>query len=144
MRIEHASLLQVQQSVGGQSTLVENDVLDVVARLQEIDPNLFVVYQEAGNYFTIVETCKDGKERGVTNVKELTPDVVDYVRMIGSDSWDVVAEMEKMDREADAAREHGFKEKVGEIGERLHHALRRDRGFDKQRIWVPERYGAKL
>lgn len=139
MRIEHASLLQVQQGIGGQAVLVEDDVLDVVRRLQEIDPSLFVTYHEQGDYFSIVEMCPDGAERIVNNVKELTPDIIEYVRMIGSEGWDVVAEMEKMDQQADRNARHRFAESVGEIGERLHHALRKDLGFDKNRIWVPGR-----
>lgn len=136
MKIEHASLLQVQKGLGGKKVLIENDVLDVVKQLQEISPDLFVNYIEQGDYFAIVENCPDGVERLVTTVKDLTPAVVEHIRKIGSDSWDAVAEMERTDDAASANKKHEFGERVGEIGERLHHALRKD--FQAQdKIWVP-------
>ena len=42
-----------------------------------------------------------------------------------------------MDDAAERSKKRAFQERVGEIGERLHHALRKDLGYDKDRIWLP-------
>ncbi len=140
MDIEHSSLTQVQRGIGGELVTIEDDVLDVARRLKEIHPSLHVYFNEQGGYFTIYELCDDGRERIVTNVNELDGRLIGYFEMLASESWDVIAEMDRMDDQAGRDKEHRFAEKVGEIGERLHHALRKD--FQAtDRIYVPERYG---
>lgn len=144
MEIERAPLPQVTMSINGRKIPVESDVFDVVRRLQEISPRLFVNYIEQGDYFAIVEHCKDNVERLVTTTTKLTPDVVEHVRKIGSDSWDVGKEMDRMDDAAARSKKHQFFEKIGEIGERLHHALKKDLSYDQSRIWLPERLKEKV
>lgn len=139
MEIRHASLLQIQRGRDGRKVLIENDVLDIVRQLQEIDPNLHVNFNEVSGHFSVVETCPDGEERLVTTVQELTPQLVDHIRKIGSESWnrELGYQIAKMDDEAKRDKDHATSERVGEIGERLHHALRADKEV-KDRIWIPE------
>jgi len=140
MDIEHADLIQVQRAIGGRHAgalvTIENDVLDVVRRLKEIDPHLGVYWNEVGEYFVIYEMCDDGAERLVTTVKELDPKLISYFERLAHESWDVVAEMEKMDDLAEKDKKYRFAERVGEIGERLHHALRKDYEF-KDKVFLP-------
>lgn len=143
MDIEHstvpyASLAEVQAGRGAELVNVEDDVLDVVRRLKEIHPGLNVRWNPRQEYFTIYELCDDGRERLVTNVTELDPRLIAHFEMLASESWDAVAEMDRMDDKADAEKKHAFEERVGEIGERLHHALRSDYEV-KDRIFVPEK-----
>lgn len=141
--IEHADLLQVQRGIDGHLTLVEDDVLDVGRRLKEIHPSLRVYRNEQKHpehgwegYFVIYELCEDGEERVVTTVKHLDARLIEHFEMLASESWDAVAEMDRMDDTAEKAKEDAFAEKVGEIGERLHHSLASDYEF-KHRIFVP-------
>lgn len=137
--IVRAPLPVVQASIGKRRILVESDVFNVVEQLQELDPRLSVNFIDQGEngWYSIVETTPDGTEHLVTTVLELTPAVVDHVRMLGSDGYDAVAEMDKLDDQAAKDKKRRFAEHVGEIGERLHHALRKDFGNDKSRIYLP-------
>lgn len=141
MDINHADLIQVQRAIGGKYdgclVAIEDDVLDVARRLKEIHPSLHVYFNEVGGYFVIYEMCEDGTERLVTTVKELDGKLIKYFEMLNSESWDAVAEMEKMDDQAEKNKKTAFAEKVGEIGERLHHALRKDFEF-KDRVFLPK------
>ena len=140
MDINHADLIQVQRAIGGKYdgclVAIEDDVLDVARRLKEIHPSLHVYFNEVGGYFVIYEMCEDGTERLVTTVKELDGKLIKYFEMLNSESWDAVAEMERMDETAERNRKAAFAERVGEIGERLHHALRKDYEV-KDRITLP-------
>lgn len=145
MDIEHASLTQVVQGINGELIAIEDDVLDVARRLKEIHPSLHVYFNQQRHpkhgddgYFVIYELCDDGKERLVTTAKELDPRLIAHFERLASESYDVVAEMDKMDDQAEKDKDHVFAEQVGEIGERLHHALRRDKEV-KDRIFLPER-----
>ena len=134
--IEHADFTQVQRGIGGELITIDDDVLDVVRRLKEISPTLNVRYNEQQEYFVIYELCVDGRERLVTTVKELDPRLIHYFEMLASESWDAVAEMEKMDQQAEKDKKHRFAERVGAIGERLHFALRKDMEV-KDQIYLP-------
>lgn len=138
--IEHADLIQVQRAIGGRYDgcliAIEDDVLDVVRRLKEISPRLNVRFNEIGEYFVIYELCEDGTERLVTTVKELDGRLISHFEMLASESWDAVQEMDRMDDQAEKDKKARFVEKVGEVGERLHHAIRADLEC-KDRIWVP-------
>jgi hypothetical protein len=138
MDIVRAPLPVVQASIGKRRILIESDVFNIVEQLQEISPTLSVNFIDQGEngWYSIVETTPDGREHHVTTVLELTPAVVEHVKMLGSESYDAVAEMEKMDDQAALDKKRRFAERIGEVGERLHHALRKDYNV-KDRIWVP-------
>lgn len=137
MDIERADLVSVQRGIKGELIAIEDDVLDVVRRLREIHGGLNVRWNERGEYFVIYELCDDGRERLVTTVKELDPRLIRHFEMLASESWDAVAEMEKMDDQAERDKKQAFAEKMGESGERLHHAIRKDYEV-KDRIFLPE------
>jgi hypothetical protein len=141
--IENATLAQVQRGIGGELILIEDDVLDVVRRLKEIHPSLNVWYNEQQGYFVIYELCDDGRERVVTTVRELDARLISHFEMLASESWNAVAEMDRMDDQADRDKKYRFAERVGEIGERLHHALRRDYEA-KDRIYLPDDFDKRL
>ena len=134
--IPYASISEVQAGRGAELVNVEDDVLDVVRRLKEIHPGLNVTWNPYQEYFTVYELCEDGRERIVTNVTELDPRLIAHFEMLASDDWDPVKEMDRMDDEAEENQKKVFAEQVGEIGERLHHALASDYEF-KHRIFVP-------
>lgn len=129
-----ASLAQVKKGRYGQLVEIGQDVLDVCARLREIDSSLTVQYSEDAGAFRIGEVGPDGKDRVICWVTELSADLPDHIQRVGKENY--AAEMERLDREADRAREHTFHEQIGEIGERLHHAVGKDLGW-KDRAFVP-------
>lgn len=134
MLIEPASLAQVRTGRNGRRILIEEDVLDVARQLRELDESLRVYWNEAGEYFVIVEVLPNGDESLVTTAQELTPALVGHMRQIAKENF--AEELERMDRQADRERDHAFAESVGEHGERAAHALRKDLLFGG-RIFVP-------
>jgi hypothetical protein len=126
MELQHATLTQVRAGRDGRRVLVEDDVLGIVRELKEIDPNLTVHWNEYGEFYAIGEMLPDGTESLVTTVPELDARLPEHMRMLQSSGYNYVKEMERQDREAEKAKEHRFSEQVGERGERLAHALRKD------------------
>lgn len=124
--MSQASLLQVKRGRNGRLVQIERDVLDVVQRIKEISPRLSVDYNDGGGYFRVIEHCDDDRERLVTTCTELDNRVVERIREISNPGYDFVAEVERLDNEAEKRKQHEFAEEVGEKGERLAHALRKD------------------
>lgn len=139
MQIPNASLIQVKTGRDGRQYTIEQDTLDIVKRIKEIDPRLSVSYNEFGGYFVISELCLDGTERLVTTITELDGRILDHLRKIGSDSWDIGKELERAEDEAHAAQQYAFSEEMGDKSEQLAHALRKDLNV-QNKIIVPAGY----
>lgn len=136
MEIARASFAQLSRGKDGRKVLIEEDVGDIAKRLAEIDPGLFVQWVEDGEYFRVIQRTENGSEHIVTTALELSPALVEHVRMLGSEDYDVAKEAERIDCEADREKDRQFAEKIGERGELLAHALRKDKQV-KQSIVVP-------
>ncbi len=136
MQLQYASLAQVRKGKGGRNVVVENDVMDVVRRISEIDPNLSVHWNDDGEFFEIRELCKDGKERLVLTTQMLDQRLLDHLRLIGSPDWNVGEEMERHEDKREKDLDHAYHEKVGPIGERMAHALRKDLEY-QGRVFLP-------
>lgn len=139
MEIARASLAQLQRGRDGRKLLITEDVGDIAKRIAEIDPTLFVRFNEDGEFFQVFQRIEEGplvKEQLVTTAQELTPALVEHVRMLGSEDYDLAKEADRIDREAEKNRDHRFSEKIGERGELLAHALRKDKQV-KTHIIVP-------
>jgi hypothetical protein len=135
MELQPATFAQVQRARNGRMVVVEDDVLDVVRQLQQFDRNLRVRYAENTGHFVVYEQSEDG-EKLVLTAQDLDQRVVERVLQISHSSYDYVQELEAGDRQREADREHQFKEQVGEIGERLHHAMAKDLGRT-DRAFIP-------
>lgn len=131
------SLSQFKKGRDGRRLLVTEDVFDVAKGLTAIDPSLCLRWNDVGEYFVVYQRFENGDEKLVTTTHELSPALLRRVEEITHPSYDYVAEMERMDREADKAREHAFNEKVGEIGERLAHAVRKDVQA-QNKVFIPD------
>jgi hypothetical protein len=141
VEIQHATLAQVRDGRDGKRVLVEEDVLDVTRQIRQIDPSLGVYWNEYGEHFVITETLPDGAEKLVTTALELDQRLVAYLRMLIHPGYDYGREIDRMDDQAERDKDHEFAERVGPLGEKLAHALRKDLQV-KSRIYVPERYDA--
>jgi hypothetical protein len=129
MDLEPATFAQVRRARDGRVVLIEDDVLGVVADIQRIDPTLRVRYAEAGEYFVVYQLCDhDGDERLVTTSQTFDQRLVERIRQITHESYDLAGELAREDDRRDRERDHEFSEQVGEIGERLFHAMRKDKG----------------
>lgn len=137
MQIPHASILQFRTGRDGKRVVVDSDVLDIAKQIRAIGP-LDVVWNEYGEYYTIIEHCADGRERLVTTTTELDQRVVDRLMMISHTDYDYKKEMDRMDKEADKAKDHRFNEEIGEHGEKLRHALRKDLQVQST-VYVPRK-----
>ena len=142
MEIPNASLVQVRTGRDGQQITIEQDVLDIAKRIKEIDPRLSVHWNEFGGYFVIIEHCLDGAERLVTTVQELDQRILDHLRKIGSDGWDVGKELERAENEAHAAHDYAFGEQMGEGSEKLAHAIKKDLG-DQSKVFIPAGFSTR-
>ncbi len=128
MRIEPATINQVITGRGGRKILVEDDVCGVAKQLKEIDDRLALEYNESGEYFMILllGAGLGGRPHCVTTCQELHGGVVEHIRRLANGTYDVGAEGDQIDRQADANNDWQFRENVGEISEKLAHAIRTD------------------
>ena len=127
MEIKHASIAQVLAGRNGRQIAVENDVGEIARQIKEIDPSLSLHFNEFGEYYVVVETLQSGKESRVTTVPHdgLDSRLLEELRRI-SKVKDFAAEIEEMDRRADREKDYRFEQKIGEAGERMAHAIRKD------------------
>lgn len=126
MEIVPATLAQVRAGRDGRRILIEDDVLDVATQLKAIDDSLSLHWNENGSYFFVVHTDEKGTENLVLTARELDNRVVDRATQIGSAGYDYLAEVDRLDKQAERDADHRFSEQTGEVGERLAHALRQD------------------
>lgn len=142
MEIEAASIDQLKRADNGRMVLIEADVGNVVADLQAIDGDLKVRYSEAGDYFVLYKETPlpDGSVQQdlVLTSQKLDQRIVKRFQQISHESYDFVKEMEKKDAQADRDKEHEFEEKVGAIGEKLAHSLRKDLGHKKDAGYIAD------
>lgn len=139
MEIQRASFAQLSRGKDGRKILIEEDVGDVAKRIAQIDPTLFVKWNEQGEYFMVIQRLREGereREQLVTTALELSPALVEHIEALGSERYDLAKEAERIDKAAEAEKDRRFEEQIGERGEVLAHALRKDKGI-KTSIIVP-------
>jgi hypothetical protein len=126
IEIEPASLTQVIRGKGGRLVYVDDDVCGYARNLRDIDPSLRLAYNEVGEYYVVYQVLQDGSEHLVSTAQELDGRLVERIRKVTSSAYDPGRELDLLHDAAD--REHGrqFTQRVGEVGERLAHAIRQD------------------
>lgn len=141
MEIRPASIAQVAQARDGRMIEIGDDVGNVAKSLQQIDPGLRLRYSEAGEYFVVYwrpDEWDEGDGQLVLTAQECDQRIVKRVQEIAQPGYDFAAELERLDEQTRTEKEHEWSERVGETGERLAHALRKDRGYDQSRVFIPE------
>lgn len=126
MEIQPASIAQVRLRDTGGIFTVDEDVGHIAAQVREVDPSLSLHWSDGGGYFEVREACQDGKDRMVLTCTELDGRVIERLRQIRHSSYDFVREVDRMDAQADREREWASHNRIGEVGEKLAHALRKD------------------
>jgi hypothetical protein len=129
MRIQPASLAQLQQSASGRWLEIESDVGSVALQLKEIADTLGIELHlrlsEVTGVFKVIQVI-NGEEQLVTSAQEADQRLVDRVREVTSPQYDLAKAAEALERQKDRDFDHEQAEKVGDVGERLAHALRKD------------------
>ena len=137
MDVTPATMAQVRQGRGGKFVHLDNEVAHA---LRELDPGLRLRYSESGGYYVVyfVEDRGDKgtKEHLVLTAQECDHRIVARCMFIDSRGYDYGEEIERIDRLAEVEHDRIRREQVGEIGARLHQALRKERGWDKDTIFV--------
>jgi hypothetical protein len=121
----------------GRMVLIDDDVANVVRDLQEIDPGLRVRFSMEEGVFVVYHRRLevDGeREKLVTTAHELDQRIVRRVREISRPGYDFVAELDRLDREAECRKDREFSEKIGPHAERLAWALRQDLGRNERAV----------
>ena len=130
-----STLAQVRRASDGRLIPVDGDVFDVCQRIREVDRSLGVEFNLKSEQYRIYEEGDDGVRRTVKWVAELTPDLPEHLRQLLH--TDYARELERVDRQAERDAAHAFHERVGPVGERLAHAVRKDLGI-KRNVVIPK------
>lgn len=135
MELQPASIAQVRQARNGANVIVTDDVGSVCQQLREIDPGLRVRYSEAGGFFAVYHE-ENGREYLVLTAQELDARIVARVREISSPGYDYSKALQDGEERRKADHDARVNEMVGEVGERLFHAIGQDTGRVKP-VTVP-------
>lgn len=125
MEIRPATLDQIQKGRNGKKVVITNDVGDVAKKLKEVDPTLELHYNESAQYFVVIQRVGN-IEHLVTTALDLDDRIVERIKKITKPEYNYEEESIAIKKQADKDLEHRRKEQVGEIGERLAHAIRKD------------------
>lgn len=138
MEIKPATLTQITRARDGRMVLIDDDIGNVAHDLHEIDPGLRLRYSEAGRYF-VVYWQEDGEEDGnghlVLTAEECDQRIIQRVKEIMRESYDYVAELDKLEEQKQKDADYKLSQQVGEASERLAFALRKERQV-KNRAFV--------
>ncbi len=129
MKIEPATIAQFQQSASGRWLEIESDVGSVALQIKELADQLGIELHlrvsERTGIFKVVQVI-DGEEQLVTSAQECDGRLVERLREVTSPSYDLGGEVDKLEQAKLRNFEHEQSEKVGDVAERLAHALRTD------------------
>jgi hypothetical protein len=133
MKINSATIDQLIRSRTGGWIHVEADVGSVAQQIEEIGRDRGATFElrlsERTGIFTVVQILGD-EEQLVTTAQECDQRLVDRLRLVTSPSYDLGAEVDRAEAEKDRNFQHAQSEQVGEIGEQLAWAMRKDLGTD--------------
>lgn len=129
--ITPASLDQIVRGRGGKLIIIENDVNNVATDLRAIHPDLFLRYNDQGDYFVVLQDMgPQCRPHVVTTSQHCDQRLVKRIQAIVAGTqdgtYDYGAEVDKHHDEMDRVKDAQFAENVGEVSERLAWAIRED------------------
>jgi hypothetical protein len=125
--ITPASMDMVARGRGGRVVVIDSDVSGIAQQITELHPDLFVRYNEDGEYFAVCQNMGAGfRPHVVTTSQTLDARLVRHVARLVDPSYDAMAEGDRLDAERTLNIEKEFQEKMGEVSERLAHSIRSD------------------
>lgn len=151
MEIRPASIAQVSKARGGRYVEISDDVQGIANALWRIDKHIRLRYSETGGHFVIYWTDNpnladedDGEHNTylIFTAQDLDHRIVKKMEEVyyrcKKPGYSLADELDKREAKAKAERDHEWTERHGPMYERLAHGLRKDLGYNKQRIFVPE------
>lgn len=116
-----------------ESTVVERDVLNIIQRVMEYDPNLKVQYLEraasAGDApWRIIERCRDGEYRVIFYAWQMDERVLERIRSADCFSVDVMSGMESNNASLRQLEGRRFQEQMDEAKDIVEHILNSSKG----------------
>jgi hypothetical protein len=143
--LEPISLAQYKRAKDGKMILVDSDVGNIVQQIKAVNKDLCVRHSDLGKFFVVFyRNPLNGKERLVTTAKDLDGRLLNRIKKLNSGEYNYLAELAKLDAQADAAKEERLKEQMGEAAERLAHAIRKDLGVWKDSSRSKKSWGKGL
>lgn len=124
IEIQPGSVAQVRLTPGGRAVLVEDDVCNVARDLRDIDASLMLRFNDEGKY--VVYQKQEHGEQLVGVYDDLDQRIVDRAREYTNPAYRLADELEQVDARREHDRDREFSEQVGEMSERLAHAVRED------------------
>lgn len=147
VEIQPAGIAQVHRALRtGKRVLVTEDVQNIARDLREVRETLRLEFDPDSDLWFVIDKIEhpDGSSEDkmvtVWDVERngtIDQRLVERVRQVAHSSYDLGAELERLDREAERERSSRFREQVGPAAERLKHALRKDLGANNNRAFVP-------
>jgi hypothetical protein len=125
MEIKPATLDQIVKGRDGKRHVITNDVGNIAQQLKDIDSTFELHFNEKTEYFVVLQKIGN-EEHMVTTAQELDVRILDRIREVINPNYNYEQESIKIQKESEKEAEHKRKEQVGEIGERLAHAMRTD------------------
>lgn len=131
INITPASLDQIVRGRSGNLVVIENDINNVAKDIQNIHPDLFLRYNEQGEYFVVLQDMgSDHRPHVVTTSLTCDQRLTRHVQKVVSGhlngTYDYGAEVDRQHDERDRINNAQFTENVGEISEKLAWAIRED------------------
>lgn len=115
-------------------SLVEQDVLNIVEKIRDYDPNLRVKYclpgsEEFGDApYKITEICRDGEERKVMSIWKLDETVLERLYAADNARNNVLVDIENNNLLAQKVELRRYREEMDEAKDMLEHYLKSPKG----------------
>lgn len=145
IEISPTNVAQIHRTRVGKNVLIDDDVQGIARDLREIDESLkleFDPYEELYIVFQDVEEPDGSRTEHLVTTWSielngpLDKRLVHRMRQIAAEGYDYAAELERVDREAQAAADKRFEEQFEPVADKLGWALLKDLG-EQPRIFVP-------
>jgi hypothetical protein len=142
--IKPGDVQQVHRALAsGRMVAVDRGPHDVATKLHAISDELRLHYDPHGDLWVVTQhrSNPDGSvsEHLVTTARVCDDRLVARVAQVASPGYDLAAELERSERQADAAHQARQGERIGDASERLAHALRKDFGVQR-RAFIPRAF----
>lgn len=122
--------LSIVDANPGRIITYQEDVLGVKREIEQRWAGLVSVFFDTDmEVWVIVEHCQDGTDRVAFTTGVLSQATIDKIHRCDQDSRSFVdpeGAYQQADREEEREKDWNLSERVGEVAERMYHALRRD------------------
>lgn len=114
----------------GQGMTVEQDVLNIVTKIRQYDPNLTVQYLDPDRAeitdapYMLMEECPDGLRRPVMEIWELDERVLEKIYAADTQRFDVLGDLDEANALASLNQKRRYKEQVAAVSEMVQGILK--------------------